>query len=230
MFLRSAAVVVGVLVAIVVGVNLMLYGRTLLLRRVGALLSSIPGPCIIWLTRHLLVWVMGERLWWHFLGSESLRDAGQGITLNDLLWIPVQDAEFYTVFALALLGLYLFRRSRREPRVEPLVRDFAFDRWLNRDRAAARRGGIVYAVLNTVAVLFAIPTTGLLSYVTLQGLLATGREWLLTDWVRWSGYVSGAIYALVYYIVNSAIALQDGAGNTVPEGTAGQVPPLSSGP
>ena len=59
------------------------------------------------------------------------------------------------------------------------------------------------------AALLALPLTGLIAYAMLQAFMIRNVTFLIKDWVDWSVFVAGAILALVYYIVNSVIALQD---------------------
>lgn len=199
----------AVFIVIVVGVNLLLYGRNRFLRRIGALMGSVTGPYIIWLAEQILLIVMSRRLWQNTPSSGNMFVIGQDITLNQLLWIPLQDAGCYILILVVFIGIYLFRGRKTSPDIELLYPNLPFDRWLDRDRRTGKRGWLVYQIMTATTILLALPVTGLVSYATLRILLAPWEKILIKTWIDRSTLGVGAIFALVYYAVNSIIALQD---------------------
>ncbi len=197
---------VGVLMITVVGLNLLLYGRYPSLRRVGAVLSSALGPYIVWLAEQVLLLVMGKRLWLHTPGSGNTFIIGRDITLNDLLWIPLQDAGCYLGLAVIVAGMFVFVRYRASTEIESLYPFSMFGKWLDGERTSSRRGRVIYQVMVVLTLLLALPAVGLGSFVTLRVLLMGGHRVLIKTWIDWTVFSVGAVAALVYYLVNSLIA------------------------
>ena len=77
----------GLVVITVIGVNLMVYGRTRALRRVGAVLGSVLGPGVIWLSGRMLWSTIYSRLWLHSpLDGGNTLVLGRDVTLSELIW------------------------------------------------------------------------------------------------------------------------------------------------
>lgn len=199
----------GIFIAIVVGINLLLYGRSRFLRRVGAVLSSVLGPCIVWGAEQILLLVMRGRLWMYEPSSGNTFIIDRDITLNQLLWIPLQDAGCYILLAAVALGLLVFFRHKTASQIESLYPGGAFARWLDFDRKTGKSGRVAYQVMVVLTVLLALPATGLGAYVTMYLLSMRGQAVLIKAWIDWTVFGVGTIFALVYYTVNSVIALQD---------------------
>ena len=201
--------IVGAIALTIVGVPLLLYGRTRFLRRIGALMGSVPGPCIIWLSGKVLLPCVNEWLRHHPPSYGDTHIFGQDITMRELLWIPLQDAGFYVLAAVILIGGLLFRPLRASSGRETFTSGVSFDRWLDTDRKTSKPGWLVYRIMTVVALVLALPVTGLASYVTMPIFLARGDRISIPVWIDLSVLVAGAIYTLVYYIVNSVIVVQD---------------------
>jgi hypothetical protein len=201
--------ILSVVIVTVVGVLLLLYGRTRLLRRFGALLGSVPGPGLIWLAGRFLIFSVLDWISHHPPSQGDTLILGQDITLRELLWIPLQDAGFYLCFVLLLVYGILFGSRRASLRRETFGAGLSFDRWLDMGREDGKRGWWAYQVLTMVALVLALPVTGLASYGTMQVFRLSGQTKSVADWLNSSVLVAALIYALAYYIVNSAIALSD---------------------
>jgi len=194
---------------------MMLWGRNWLIRTVGALLSSVLGPVIAWGASKIMFLSVGQRLLRYAPSEGSTYIINQDITLNQLLWIPLQDAGFYLVVILFFLFVLFMRGEVVRPvsrgyTWEDLVLDWSLDRFLDARRQEAKRGKLAYQVVIWTSVLLALPVMGLISYGTLQILLSKGVSVPIKQWMDITVFGTGVVLGLLFFLVNGAVALQDG--------------------
>jgi hypothetical protein len=205
---------VGIAVCVGIGLVLMLWGRNRLIRSVGVLLSSMLGPVIAWGASRLLRLSLGQRLLGLTPSEGETFLIGQDITLDQLIWIPLQDAGFYLVILLFVLFM-VFRRGEvvhpisRGYTLDDLLFDWSLDQYLDNHRPEARLGGLAYQVVVWLSVLLALPVMGLIAYITLQVLLAAGITVPIKEWIDRSVISASILFELLFLFINSIVALQD---------------------
>jgi len=174
------------------------------------------------------MFVFGE-LWRHTPSMEDTYLIGQDIALGELLWIPLQNAWFFVLAsAVLILGpLALERRttersSLRGPFLEELQEEllFSLDSLFDMGRLvdlppgghrgqSARFGRLVFQVATGMSILFALPVMSVIAYGTLQILLASGRAFLIADWINWSVFGASVSFGILYLFINGMVALRE---------------------
>lgn len=208
--------IVGVVTLTAAGIVLVFYGRNRFLRSIGALLGSIPGLLLAWVSVWLTTLGADRQLWSHMPPDGEIWVIGQDITIGELIWVPLQNVGCYLIFPvlLMLVAFWLDRIGRRKKQhtflvlLEEVLFGSPVARILEKSYHAAKIGCLVHQVLLGVSLVLMLPVTGALAYAILQFQLMDGQVHYIEDWMEATILGVSTVFGLAYFFTNEMIALR----------------------